>query len=93
VCDTINLSKAVLEFQIGNASATPVKKLQISIHTAGAALFRKQKSVCVWAMQDLAFILSTFYVTSSILLMGFFIRLDQIRVLPMRWMSYLVFPR
>lgn len=44
-------------------------------------------------VQDLAFILSTFYVSSSILLMGFFVRLDQIRVPLMKWFSYLVFPR
>lgn len=41
----------------------------------------------------MAFILSTFYVSSSILLMGFFVRLDQIRVPVMKWFSYLVFPR
>eukprot|EP00884_Botryococcus_braunii_P010837 jgi/Botrbrau1/19755/Bobra.0124s0008.1 len=43
--------------------------------------------------QDLAFIISTFYVCSSILLMGFFVRLDQMRVPFMYWCSYLMFPR
>lgn len=47
-------------------------------------------SVC---LQDLAYVLATGYVAASILVSGFFIQLKQLRVAPMRWLSYLSYPR
>ena len=43
--------------------------------------------------QDLAYVLATGYVAASILVSGFFIQIAQLKVAPMRWISYLSYPR
>jgi hypothetical protein len=44
-------------------------------------------------VQDLAFVLACFYTSWGFLLCGFFLRVSLMKVLPMRWVSYLMFPR
>ncbi|KAK9802008.1 hypothetical protein WJX73_010401 [Symbiochloris irregularis] len=50
---------------------------------------------CVWLTpnQDLAYVLATGYVAASILVSGFFIRLHDLKVAPMYWISFLSYPR
>ena len=43
--------------------------------------------------QDMAYILATGYVGTSILLAGFIIRPDMLQVKPMLWLSYVSYPR
>ena len=51
--------------------------------------------LCVYLTpnQDIAFVLATSYVAISILLGGFYIPIEMITIAPLRWLSYLSYPR
>jgi hypothetical protein len=44
------------------------------------------------AVQDLAYVLATGYVAVSILLGGFYIRISEIKLAPLKWLSNLSYP-
>ena len=43
--------------------------------------------------QDLAYIVSTAYISSAILRSGFFMRMSTYKIRPLVWLSYICFPR
>ena len=47
----------------------------------------------LFVIQDMAYILATGYVGTSILLAGFIIRPNMLQVKPMLWLSYVSYPR
>ena len=47
----------------------------------------------LYAAQDLAYIVSTAYISSAILLSGFFMRMSAYKIRPLVWLSYISFPR
>lgn len=50
-------------------------------------------SVSVRLRQDLAYILATGYVALSLLLSGFYLRLNEFKLRPLVWLSYISYPR
>lgn len=71
--------------------AVPFHSISCMFDDASSAATTEQCLLCV--LQDLAYVLATGYVAASILVSGFFIQLKALRVAPMRWISYLSYPR
>jgi len=83
-------------YGLANLRYTPQAVLVYASLAALGALIAVQLVVlCVYLTpnQDLAFVLAVSYVAISILLGGFYAPLKDIKIAPLRWMSYLSYPR
>jgi len=83
-------------YGLANLRYTPQAVFIYATLAAVGALIAVQLVVlCVYLTpnQDLAFVLAVSYVAISILLGGFYAPLKDIKIAPLRWLSYLSYPR